>query len=80
VLSVSQHSPDTQQASGQFVEFTETGGVRLRPWMVRWATPEQLDAMAAAAGFSVESRWSTMDGEPFTEESAQHITVYRRSS
>jgi hypothetical protein len=78
VLSVSQHSPDTQQASGQFVEFTETGGVRLRPWMVRWATPEQLDAMAAAAGFSVESRWSTMDGEPFTEESAQHITVYRR--
>lgn len=79
VLSVSQHSPDTQQASGQFVEFTEAGGVRLRPWMVRWATPVQLDAMAAAAGLSVESRWSTMDGEPFTDESAQHITVYRRS-
>ncbi len=77
VLSVSQHSPRTQQASGQFVEFTEAGGVRLRPWMVRWATPEQLDAMAAAAGFSVESRWSTMDGEPFTDESAQHVTVYR---
>jgi SAM-dependent methyltransferase len=77
VLSVSQHSPDTQRASGQFVEFTESGGVRLRPWMVRWATLEQLDAMAAAAGLSVESRWSSMDGEPFTDESSQHVTVYR---
>ena len=77
VLSVSQHSPDSQEASGQFVEFTETGGVRLRPWMVRWATPDQLDAMAAAAGFSVESRWAAMGGESFTEDSAQHVTVYR---
>ena len=58
-------------------EFTETGGVRLRPWMVRWATPDQLDAMAAAAGFSVESRWAAMGGESFTEDSAQHVTVYR---
>ena len=30
--------------------FTESGGVRLRPWTVRWSTPGELDAMAAAAG------------------------------
>ncbi len=77
VLSVSNHSPGEQRTSGQFVEFSEDGGVRLRPWMVRWATPEQLDTMASAAGFEVESRWSTMRGDPFTDDSAQHITVYR---
>jgi SAM-dependent methyltransferase len=77
VLSISQHSPDSQQANGQFVEFTESGGVRLRPWMVRWATPDQLDQMAAVAGFSVESRWATMDGAAFDDDSAQHVTVYR---
>lgn len=77
VLSVSQHSPDRQEASGQFVELTEAGGVRLRPWMVRWATLGQLDAMAATAGFCVESRWSTMDCSPFTDDSTQHVTVYR---
>jgi SAM-dependent methyltransferase len=77
VLSVSRHSPDGQQASGQFVEFTESGGVRLRPWSVRWATVEQLDAMAAAAGFDREARFGSMSGEPFTDDSAQHVTVYR---
>ncbi len=77
VLSVSRHSPDDQQASGQFVEFTESGGVRLRPWSVRWATVEQLDAMAAAAGFDMEERFGSMSGEPFTDDSAQHVTVYR---
>jgi SAM-dependent methyltransferase len=77
VLSVSRHSPDGQQASGQFVEFTESGGVRLRPWSVRWATVEQLDVMAAAAGFDREERFGSMSGEPFTDDSAQHVTVYR---
>ncbi len=48
VLSVSRHDPDGQRAEGQFVTLTETGGVRLRPWMVRWSTPAQLDAMAAS--------------------------------
>ena len=50
VLSVSVNRPDEQLAEGQFVQFSEGGGVRLRPWSIRWATPEQLDAMAAAAG------------------------------
>jgi SAM-dependent methyltransferase len=77
VLSVSRHSPDGQQASGQFVEFTESGGVRLRPWSVRWATVQQLDAMATAAGFDVEERFGSMTGEPFTDDSTQHVTVYR---
>ena len=77
VLSVSRHSPDAQQASGQFVEFTESGGVRLRPWSVRWTTIDQLDVMAARAGFEVEERFGSMVGEPFTDDSSEHVTVYR---
>jgi hypothetical protein len=77
VLSVSEHHTEHQTASGQFVEITEAGGVRLRPWSIRWATPEQLDAMAVAAGFQVESRWADMAGTAFTDDSTHHVTVYR---
>jgi SAM-dependent methyltransferase len=77
VLSVSQHRAEAQTASGQFVEITEGGGVRLRPWSIRWATPEQLDGMAAAAGLVLESRWSDMAGTEFTDDSTHHVTVYR---
>ena len=77
VLSVSEHRAESQTANGQFVEITEAGGVRLRPWSIRWATPEQLDAMAVAAGFTVEARWGDMSGAAFTDDSTHHVTVYR---
>jgi len=77
VLSVSQHRPDDQRAEGQFVEITESGGVRLRPWSIRWATPAQLDEMASAAGFVVETRSADMAGAPFDDDSPGHVTVYR---
>ena len=78
VLSVSEHRVDTQTASGQFVEITEAGGVRLRPWSIRWATPEQLDEMAAAAGFDGRVTLEpTCRAPPFTDDSTHHVTVYR---
>lgn len=77
VLSVSERLPAEQRASGQFIQLSESGGVRLRPWSIRWASPEQLDAMAAKAGFSVESRTQDMAGHKFTDNSDQHVTTYR---
>ncbi len=79
VLSVSVNRPDEQLAEGQFVQFAENGGVRLRPWSIRWATPEQLDAMAAAAGLYLGARLGDMAGTPFTDDSAQHVSIYRRA-
>ena len=79
VLSVSRHHPAEQRADGQFVEISESGGVKLRPWAVRWSTPEQLDAMAADAGLHVESRTADMAGSPFDDDSKAHVTVYRKS-
>ena len=78
VLSVSQHDPDQQRAEGQYIEFTEAGGVRLRPWAIRWASPDELDRMAARAGLRLDSRSSDMGGAPFDAGSPQHVSVYAR--
>jgi SAM-dependent methyltransferase len=78
VLSVSVTDPDRQTAEGQFVELSESGGVRLRPWSVRYATTAQLDVMAAAAGLELEQRWEAFDRSPFHDESSRHVSVYIR--
>jgi SAM-dependent methyltransferase len=78
VLSVTVNDADDQRSEGQFVEFTESGGVRLRPWAIRWATPEQLDAMADAAGLRLADRWADMAGTPFDDQSVAHVSAYRR--
>ena len=79
VLSVSVNRPDEQVFEGQFVQFTEDGGVRLRPWSIRWATPAQLDDMADAAGLELSARLGDMAGSPFTDASSQQVSVYRRA-
>lgn len=78
VLSISRHDAARQSATGQFVEFTEAGGVRLRPWNIRYATSEQLDEMATAAGFELEFRWESFVRTEFSPDSARHVSVYRR--
>jgi SAM-dependent methyltransferase len=79
VLSVSVNHPEDQLAEGQFVQFTQEGGVRLRPWSIRWATVGQLDEMAASAGLRLDQRFGDMAGAPFTEHSEQHVSIYRRA-
>ncbi len=78
VLSVSDHRPGEQRTFGQFVELTEAGGVRLRPWSIRWAPPAELDAMATAAGLSLADRYADMAGSPFDEQADHHVSIYRR--
>lgn len=78
VLSVSVQDPDRQVAEGQFVEFTESGGVRLRPWSIRYASIVELDDVAGDTGFEVEHRWESFAREPFVGGSERHVTVYRR--
>ena len=78
VLSISRHDAAQQRAEGQFVEFTERGGVRLRPWSIRYRTPAQLDALADAAGLVLEARWLDMERRPFGADADRHVAVYRR--
>ena len=78
VLSISRTEAGAQRAIGQFVELRDGEPVRLRPWAIRWATVAQLDAMAAAAGLSIEVRWANWSETPFDAESTHHISVFRR--
>ncbi len=77
VLSISRQTPGAQHAEGQFVELTETGGVRLRPWQIKSSTVAELDTMAADAGMRLESRWASMSREPFGDDATAHVSVYR---
>jgi SAM-dependent methyltransferase len=80
VLSVSINHPAEQLAEGQFVELTEAGTVRLRPWSIRYAPPAELDAMAAAAGLQLEHRWSGFGDRDFRDGDERHVSVWRRDS
>jgi len=77
VLHASVHEPDHQRAHGQFIEITEAGGVRLRPWSIRYAGPAELDAMAVAAGMALSTRVASTDRAAFDDDSSHHIAVYR---
>ena len=78
VLSVDVHDPENQSVDGQFIEFTESSGVRLRPWSIRYCTPTELDAMAAAAGLHLGDRWENVRRDPFDQDSPTHVSVYCR--
>lgn len=77
VLTAARRDATTQTISGQHIEITENG-VRLRPWVVRYATVIQLDEMAAAAGMRLEERHADWHGTPFDDASEHHVSVYRR--
>ena len=79
VLTATEHDAVAQVISGQHVELTEAG-VRLRPWNVRYRTPEQLDELAARAGLVRAERWGGWDGRAFDESCDTHVTVYRRAA
>jgi SAM-dependent methyltransferase len=75
VLSVTQSRPDEQTLLGQYIDITE-GGIRLRPWHIRYGRPDQLDAMARAAGLTLEGRFAGWREEPFDDDSPAHVSVY----
>jgi len=79
VLSVARYDGDRNQAEGQFVELTESGGVRLRPWSIRYVAPAELDAMATAAGLVLSARWEDFAKRPFSTDSGRHVSVYARA-
>jgi SAM-dependent methyltransferase len=76
VLSVLVTQHGEQRAEGHFVELSEAGGVRLRPWSIRWATPTELDEMATAAGLRLDHRWADVTRVAFADHHDRHVSVY----
>jgi SAM-dependent methyltransferase len=44
----------------------------------RYVWPSELDLMARLAGLTLRERWSGWDREPFTSESATHVSVWEK--
>lgn len=78
VLSATLHDRDAQTITGQHVQIT-AAGIRLRPWLVRYLLPAQLDAIAVDSGLELEQRWSDWQRAPFDDTSVVHVSVYRRA-
>ena len=68
---------DAQTISGSTIGIS-TSGITLRPWHIRWATPAQLDAMAAEAGLVLVDRWAGWGRVDHVPDDPRHVTVYRR--
>lgn len=76
VLTASRSDPTSQTVAGQHVEIREAG-VRLRPWLLRYLTVDQIDALAESCGLQLEQRWAGWRGEPFTAGSDSQVSLYR---
>lgn len=78
VLTADRHDRASQTIEGQFVDISEHG-IRLRPFIVRYLRPEQLDALAGDCGLTLVERWASWRGDAFTDESTNHVSVYARA-
>jgi SAM-dependent methyltransferase len=76
VLSASKHDPLTQMIHGQHIDISATG-IRMRPWVLHYRTPAQLDSLTATAGFALETRHADWTGTPWSDGAENHISVYR---
>jgi SAM-dependent methyltransferase len=77
VLAVSRLDPATHTITGQHVHITESG-IRLRPWVLHYASPGELDDLAAEVGLHLDERSSGWRGEPFDDASHTHVSTYVR--
>jgi SAM-dependent methyltransferase len=77
VLTITTHDVASQTAQGQYISFSETGGVRMRPWAIRYSTVEQIDSMAEVSGFRLDQRWEDAQRTHFNADSPRHLSVYR---
>jgi hypothetical protein len=46
---------------------------------IRYCWPSELDLMARLAGLRLRERAAGWRGEPFTDASAQHVSIYERA-
>ena len=77
VVSMYRRHAGSQVIDGATVALDDDSST-LRPWRIRWASPEELDGMATEAGLVREHRWSGWRREPYSGHSDRHVTVWRR--
>lgn len=77
VLIATETDPPNAAVRGAHIELSNNG-VRVRPWRICVASPDELDAMATAAGLELAERHASWAGETFVPGSSDHhVSVYR---
>jgi len=56
------------------------GKLEVRSYPFRYVWPSELDLMARLAGMTLRERWGSWRRDPFTSESAQHVSVWEKAS
>ena len=53
---------------------------KFEKWSIpfRYVWPAELDLMARIAGMTLQERWAGWKGEPFTNESTKHVSVWEK--
>lgn len=74
-VDVSRHDPIAQTVAAAHVILSERG-VQLYPFVIRYAWPAEIDAMAAAAGLTLVARWGDYGWGSFGPSSRQHVSVF----
>ena len=54
------------------------GVIHLESIPFRYVWPAELDLMAEMAGLVLSERWSGWEGQPFTSESRDHVSVWEK--
>jgi hypothetical protein len=54
------------------------GGLEVFSVPFRYVWPSELDLMARLAGMTLRERWGGWQGEPFTGDSARHVSVWQK--
>jgi hypothetical protein len=76
-LDVGRHDPVLQLLDESHVSLSRHG-IEVHSIVTRYAWPSELDLMARLAGLRLHDRWGGWSGEPFTEHSTLHVSVYGR--
>jgi len=72
------HDPIAQRVVSHHVRRHEDGSTVVLPVTIRYAWPAEMDLMAKVAGMDLEDRFGWYDRRRFTEQSGQHVSVYRK--
>jgi len=78
VIEVSRHDKARQRITTQMITI-DGQGMQLRPVVIRYSWPAELDLMAGQAGLRLAARYADWERRPFGSASSSHISVYQRA-
>jgi SAM-dependent methyltransferase len=78
-IRMNEHRPVEQQFVGNYIWFGQSG-VRVKPLLMRYAWPSELDLMAKLAGLKLEGRYGGWRRETFDSSSNNHVSVYVKAA